>query len=83
VHMSVRPERLFMSDQPTDAEGLKGTVRENIFVGTDISTLIDLDEGPNFIVRTSNSDRGNKRIFDPGSEIYVNMEMEAARLLID
>tara|TARA_R100000687_G_scaffold81162_2_gene77729 strand:- start:320 stop:1447 length:1128 start_codon:yes stop_codon:yes gene_type:complete len=83
VHMSVRPERLFMSEGPTDSEGLKGTVRENVFVGTDISTLIDLDDGPKFIVRTSNSDRGNKRIFEPGNEVYVNMEMEAARLLVD
>lgn len=83
VHMSVRPERLFMSEGPTDSEGLKGTVCENIFVGTDISTLIDLDDGPKFIVRTSNSDRGNKRIFEPGNKVYVNMEMEAARLLVD
>ena len=35
------------------------------------------------IVRTSNSDRGNKRIFDPGAQAYVNMEAEAARLLVD
>jgi len=83
VHMSLRPERLFVSDQPTDSEGLKGTVRENIFVGTDISTIVDLAEGPDFIVRTSNSDRGNKRIFEPGNEVFVNMEHGAARLLVD
>ena len=56
---------------------------ENIFVGTDISTLIDLGEGPGFTVRTSNSERGNKRIFEPGSEVYINMELGAARLLVD
>ncbi|WP_019294918.1 MULTISPECIES: ABC transporter ATP-binding protein [unclassified Leisingera] len=83
VHMSVRPERLFMSDAPVEAESLKGRVAENIFVGTDISTLVDLAEGPQFIVRTSNSDRGNKRIFEPGSEIFVNMELGAGRLLMD
>ena len=83
VHLSVRPERLFLSDAPTDAEALKATVRENIFVGTDISTHVDLDDGPGFIVRTSNSERGNKRIFGPGSPVYVNMEREAARLLVD
>ncbi|MFW8634731.1 ABC transporter ATP-binding protein [Cribrihabitans pelagius] len=83
VHMSVRPERLFMSDAPVEAESLKGRVAENIFAGTDISTLVDLAEGPQFIVRTSNSDRGNKRIFEPGSEIFVNMELGAGRLLMD
>ncbi len=83
VHLSVRPERLFITDQPTNAEGFKGKVLENIFVGTDITTMIDLGEGPGFTVRTSNSERGNKRIFDPGSEVYINMELGAARLLVD
>jgi len=83
VHMSLRPERLFISDQPTDDEGLKGTVRENVFVGTDISTIVTLAEGPDFIVRTSNSDRGNKRIFEPGNEVFINMEHGAGRLLVD
>ncbi|MEX0303415.1 MAG: TOBE domain-containing protein, partial [Leisingera sp.] len=83
VHMSVRPERLFTTDVPVEGEALKGRVVENIFVGTDISTIVDLAEGPQFIVRTSNSERGNKRIFDPGSEIFVNMELGAGRLLVD
>lgn len=83
VHLSVRPERLFLSDEPTDAGSLKGTVVENIFIGTDITTIIDLNDGPNFTVRTSNSDRGNKRIFEPGAQAYVNIEAGAARLLVD
>ncbi|AZV80822.1 ABC transporter ATP-binding protein (plasmid) [Parasedimentitalea marina] len=83
VHMSVRPERLFISDEPTESESLKGKVLENIFAGTDITTIIDLADGPNFTVRTSNSDRGNKRIFEPGNEVFVNMELGAARLLVD
>lgn len=83
VHMSLRPERLFMSETATDAEGLKGTVRENIYIGTDLSTIVALHEGPDFIVRTSNSERGNKRIFEPGSEVFINMERGAGRLLMD
>lgn len=83
VHMSIRPERLFLSEHPTESESLKGTIVENIFIGTDITTIIDLAEGPNFTVRTSNSDRGTKRIFEPGAQAYVNMEHGAARLLVD
>lgn len=83
VHLSVRPERLTLSDRATSADSLTGKVVENIFIGTDINTIIDLDEGPKFTVRTSNSDRGNKRIIDPGSVAYVNMEAGAARLLLD
>lgn len=83
VHLSVRPERLFLSEAPTETESLKGRIVENIFIGTDITTIVDLGQGPKFTVRTSNSDRGNKRIFEPGAEAYVNMEMGAARLLVD
>ncbi len=83
VHLSIRPERLYMSAEPVETESLSGRVKENIFVGTDITTIVHLDEGPDFVVRTSNSDRGNKRIFQPGSEMFVNMELGAARLLVD
>ncbi|WP_293577683.1 ABC transporter ATP-binding protein [Phaeobacter sp.] len=83
VHMSLRPERLFISEAAKETASLRGKVVENIFVGTDISTIVDLADGPNFIVRTSNSDRGNKRIFEPGSDVFVNMELGAARLLVD
>lgn len=83
VHLSVRPERLFLSEEPTESESLKGSIRQNVFVGTDIQTIVTLAEGPQMIVRTSNSDRGNKRIFESGAPVYVNMEMGAARLLVD
>ncbi|QYX56558.1 ABC transporter ATP-binding protein [Roseovarius sp. SCSIO 43702] len=83
VHLSVRPERLYLSDAPVEDESLKGTVRHNIFIGTDIQTVLDLEDGPVISVRTSNSDRGTKRIFEPGATAYVNMERGAARLLVD
>ncbi|WP_306116458.1 MULTISPECIES: ABC transporter ATP-binding protein [unclassified Roseovarius] len=83
VHMSIRPERLFLSDGPTEAQSLEGTVRDNIFVGTDIQTIVALREGPDITVRSSNSDRGNARIFEPGRAVHVNMEAGAARLLVD
>lgn len=83
VHLSIRPERLYLSGEPAPGGNLHGTVKENIFVGTDITTIMALDEGPEFVVRTSNSDRGSKRIFEPGAAAYVNMELGAARLLVD
>ncbi|WP_373456013.1 TOBE domain-containing protein [Tropicibacter sp. Alg240-R139] len=83
VHMPIRPERLYMSEKPVESQSLKGSVKENIFVGTDITSIVKLDDGPDFIVRTSNSDRGNKRTFEPGTEMFVNMELGAARLLVD
>jgi spermidine/putrescine transport system ATP-binding protein len=81
--MSLRPERLFLSADPVDANSLKGRVREMIYIGTDITTIVDLDGGPQFTVRSSNSSRGNARVFEPGTVVAVNMEQGAARLLID
>lgn len=83
VHMSVRPERLVLSDQPGDGTSLKGTVTENIYIGTDITTMMDLEGGPKITIRTSNTERGSKRIFEPGQSAYVHMEAGAARLLVD
>ncbi len=83
VHLSIRPERLTLSDTPMEGASLSGVVRDNIYIGTDIQTIVDLNEGPQMVIRTSNSDRGNKRIFEPRSPVFVNMEKGAARLLAD
>lgn len=83
VHLSVRPERLYISKEPVEAESLKGIVQNNIFVGTNLTTRVALSNGVDIIVRTSNSERGNKRIFEPGTEVFANVEHGAARLLID
>ncbi|TNF58778.1 MAG: ABC transporter ATP-binding protein [Rhodobacteraceae bacterium] len=83
VHMSLRPERLFLSARPVEEESLSGTVREMIYIGTDITTVVDLADGPQFTVRSSNSTRGNARVFEPGAKVAVNMEPGAARLLVD
>jgi spermidine/putrescine transport system ATP-binding protein len=83
VHLSVRPERMILSDQPSDGASLKGMVTENIFIGTDITTMMDLDGGPKITIRTSNTERGNKRLIEPGNSAFVTMEAGAARLLVD
>ena len=83
VHLCLRPERTYMSERPTERESLQGKVIENIFIGTDISTIVNLVQGQSFTVRTSNSDRGSKGIFEPGSDVFINLEPGAARLLMD
>lgn len=83
VHLSVRPERLYLSEAPEEGESLAGVVRDNIFVGTDIQTIVDLQQGPSLMVRTSNSNRGNKRVYEHGSSVFVNIDSGSARLLVD
>ena len=83
AHLSVRPERLFLSSTPSETESLHGIIKENVFIGTDITTIVSLSDGLELTVRTSNSDRGNKRIFEVGAEVCVNLEPQAAQLLAD
>ena len=83
LNISIRPERLFLSDKDETGSSLRGSVKENIFIGTDITSLVTLKNGDEFRVRASNSDRGNKRIFATGKEVFVGVEERAAWLLVD
>jgi len=83
VHMSVRPERLFLSAQAAGAESLPGVIRANVYIGTDVQTVVRLNDGPQILTRTQNSSLGNKTIFELGTSVFVNMEPGAARLLED
>ena len=82
-HVSIRPERLILSDATGGTDDLRAHVVENIFIGTDISTILSLENGPQVTVRTSNSDRGSKRLFEPGSSVSIQIEEGAVRLLHD
>ena len=83
LHLSIRPERMILTEEANANQSFKGTVVENIFIGTDITTIVKLETGSQITVRTSNSDRGSKRIIDVGNDAFVNMEVGAARLLAD
>ncbi len=83
VHVSLRPERLSLSQEAQTEESLAGEVCENVYVGTDVQTLVRLKDGPRMSIRTQNSDRGRARIFAPGTPVFVNMEAGSARLLAD
>lgn len=83
VHISVRPERLSLSETATEQDSLAGTVRENVYIGTDVQTVVTLKDGPDMNIRTQNSKQGAKAIFEPGAAVFINMEPGAARLLVD
>ncbi len=83
VHLSVRPERLALSAAAQGDESLAGTVREHVFVGTDITTLVDLAGGISLRVRSANSARASAQMFEPGAAVHVTMEQGAGRLLVD
>ena len=83
LYVSIRPERIFISDTTERGGAFSAKVCENIFIGTDIASRIVLENGAEFRVRASNSERGNRRVFEPGTEVYVMIEEGAARLLAE
>ena len=83
VHMSIRPERMKLHLEEVEKENLRGKVRTNIYVGTDVQTIVALNEGMEVTVRTQNSDQGKAMIFEPGTDVFVDVEFGSARLLAD
>ena len=81
-HVSIRPERLVLSRDPAGA-GFPGTVRESIYLGTDLQTHVRIEGGPQVMVRSQNSQKTGEQTFEPGSSVYVNIEPGVARLLAD
>lgn len=80
-HMSIRPERMKLHREKVEAENFRGKVIENVYVGTDVQSIVGLDGGMTLTVRTQNSDRGKARVFEPGSDVFVDVEFGSARLL--
>ena len=81
VHISIRPERMTLA--AANGDPWRGTVSENIFVGTDVQTVVQLQGGLALTVRTQNSAAGVAKIFDPGAEVDITVEAGAARMLED
>ena len=82
VHVSIRPERLAL--HATQREGSwPGTVRQTIFVGTDVQSIVDLGAGEALTIRTQNSGSGRAGLFEPGAEVFVSVEPGAAIVLSD
>ncbi|MEM1372784.1 MAG: ABC transporter ATP-binding protein [Pseudomonadota bacterium] len=81
VHVSIRPERLTMRGDG-GPEGWPATVAQNVFVGTDVQTQLTLAKGLTVTTRTQNSGAGRATIFDAGTEVFVDVEPGAARLLV-
>jgi spermidine/putrescine transport system ATP-binding protein len=83
VHLSIRPERMTLSKSRGAVESWQGKVVENVYVGTDVQTIVAVKDDLRLTLRTQNSDTGKAMIFDPGTDVYVDVEAGSARLLVD
>jgi len=82
-HMSIRPERMKLHKEQVEAENWRGTVVENVYVGTDVQSIVALKDDMRLSLRTQNSDTGKAMIFAPGTDVFVDVEFGSARLLAD
>jgi len=78
-HLSIRPERVTLV---SPAKGiLRGTVTRQIYLGTDMHVDVQLEDKGLVKVRVQNS--SSMRIPPVGDEVGLNLEADAARLLVD
>ena len=82
-HISIRPERMKMRSEKVDDENWQGKVVENVYVGTDVQSIVALQNDMHLTLRTQNSDTGKAMIFEPGTDVFVDVEVGSARLLAD
>lgn len=74
VYISIRPEKLKCSFTPVEGFTLKGVIKEHIYVGSAIKTVIELLNGEKLKM---NSMSGTK-LFDIGQAVYVYWEKDGS-----
>ncbi|MDR0812985.1 MAG: ABC transporter ATP-binding protein [Oscillospiraceae bacterium] len=67
VYLSVRPEKTLLSAAPVSGYALRGTVRENIYIGTVTKTTVILQNGQE--IRVANA--AGSSVPEAGSALYV------------
>lgn len=80
--ISLRPERLTLAQSNGTESGLRGTLVDATYLGTDIQYGVQLDEGPVLTVRSQNNTGGLER-FARGDPVTIKVADNAARFLVD
>ena len=80
-HLSIRPERIALTDRP-DTAPLSGTIEHAVYLGTDTQHMIRLDDGTLVTARTQNAHRAALTVAK-GDRVGLVPDEGAARLLVD
>jgi len=83
AHVSVRPERISLTSGTSSGGGLKATMRDTVYSGSNFECSVQLENGPIIRVMTPNSGLGLKSVFQPGTPVLVHLEAGGTRLLAD
>ena len=81
--ITVRPERMMIS-APGERErtGVSGTIKEVVYIGTDIRYLLKIATGQEVQIRIQNSSKQDISAFPEGAEVQIGWTPEDARLLL-
>jgi spermidine/putrescine transport system ATP-binding protein len=82
--ISIRPERMVISS-PGERErpGISGTIKEVVYIGTDIRYLLKIATGQEIQIRIQNSSKKDISAFPNGAEVQISWTPEDAKLLSD
>jgi spermidine/putrescine transport system ATP-binding protein len=78
--ISIRPERVKLTSDTSN--GLKGIIKQSIYIGTDTQYVVVLSNGIELVARSQNA-QGSSPAFELFSEVSVVIDSGAARLLVD
>lgn len=67
VYISVRPEKLKCSPVPVEGFQLHGVVKEHIYVGSIIKTVIEIANGQGLVMSSLTS----AKLLSPGESVHV------------
>ena len=79
VSISIRPENMLYSKEPVEGFGLKAVVKEHIYVGNIIKTILLLNDGTEIKVNRFSEDDAP----DVGDMVYLYWKLEKGILLKD
>ena len=84
VTLTVRPEKLILAraEEPA-SEGLTGTVREAVYIGTDTRYIVELATGETVVTRVQNLGARGLEQFATGSRVKITWASEDAQALTD
>ncbi|MCE7946750.1 MAG: ABC transporter ATP-binding protein [Chloroflexi bacterium CFX4] len=83
VTVAIRPEKITLSATNGDPSALRGSVREAVYIGTDMRYVVQLGERTQVVARVQNLGASRDQRFRRGDTVYVTWVLENARVLVD
>ncbi len=81
VLLTIRPEKLWLSEPDEQADGLPGVVEEVVYIGTSTRYIVALEAGDEIVVRLQNRPGTKMAGLGRGAPVKVSWRFEDARII--